>query len=320
MIPCNEACEAEQREAELPPLDTTKDNWYNPGAASSSECPRKGSILLERRRGGGVTIVRTTCNSWRCLGCRDRNINRFKAMVTTGASTLGRCAFITITYKAGAARLRDAECVAKDWRALWRQLHRYQPWTKKLQWVRVMEMTKRGTPHFHLIAGPIDEPRRINCWGSSLEIRRYNERFASCQCVAHSFARSWRRVQRDESYLVHAIPVRGSGRACGSYMAKYMSKAFPWPGAAGMQRKYSKSRGWPSEPRARLQGTLEGDGWRRRLWQEGGVRDWGELEKTLSKHAGERRLTEKQEERERKAWLGRFIKLGRSLNGNETNS
>lgn len=320
MIPCNPMCEAEQREAELSPLDTTKDNCYNPGAASSSSCPRGGSILLERRRGGGVTIVRTTCNSWRCLGCRDRNLNRFKAMVSTGASTLGRCAFITITYRAGSGRLQDAECVSKDWKALWRRLHKTESWTRNLQWVRVMELTKKGVPHFHLIAGPIEEGRAINCWGSSLEIRRYRERLASCECVAHTFARSWSGVQHNESYIVHAIGVR-EGRSVGSYMAKYMSKAFEWPGQTGMLRKYSKSRGWPSEPRARLQGSLEEHGWRRRLWQQGPVRDWKELEPTLSENAGERRLTEEQMERERKAALARLVKLGRSIrNGNKTDA
>lgn len=299
------------------PLDTTKDKWYKPGSGSSSECPRQGSILLERRRGGGVTIVQTNCNSWRCLGCRDRNSRRFRAIVEVGCSTLKRSCFITTTYRAGSSRLDDAECVGKDWRALWRHLRKSSPWTQKLEWLRVMEVTKRQTPHFHLIAGPIPEGKPINCWGSSLEIRTYRERLESCECVAHTFARSWSRVQRGESYLVHAIAV-SSAKGAGKYLAKYMGKA---QGGVvnhntGMKRRWSTSRGWPAEKRVRLVGSIDGDGWTRRSWAAGPVRDWDELQKAVAKNpanrnAGERRMSEKQVAEAKKRAMKAYMRIAK---------
>ena len=303
---------ADERSEEASALDTTKDKWYKaPGAASSSRCPREGSMLLERRKGGGVTIVRTNCNSWRCLGCRNRNDRRFRAIVEIGCSTLGRSCFITITYKAGSERLKDAECVAKDWRALWRRLSKVAPWTADLEWLRVMEKTKRQTPHFHLIAGPINVERQINCWGSSLEIRRYRERLPFCECVAHTFARAWSSVQRGESYIVHAIEVNSS-KGAGKYLSKYMIKtASEGPESRVSKRRWSTSRGWPVERRVRLEGSLEENGWRRRQWADGYVKDFSELEKHLSANASERRMTEKQAREAQKRAVKAFIKLGK---------
>ena len=302
---------ADERSEEAPPLDTTKDKWYNPGAASSSHCPRQGSILLERRRGGGVTVVQTTCNSWRCLGCRNRNERRFRAIVEIGCSTLKRSCFITITYKAGARRLADAQCVPKDWRALWRVLHKQTLWTRDLKWLRVMETTKKGTPHFHLIAGPIPEAKPINCWGSSLEIKRYRERLDTCECVAYTFARAWRRVQRGESYLVHAMVIN-SEKGAGKYLAKYMEKTLADELIErGMARRWSTSRDWPAERRVRLAGSVDGDGWTRREWTEGPVKEYSELQKHLSKNAGERRMSEKQAREEHRRVMKEYMRMAK---------
>ena len=305
-------CGAERSEAPTA-LDITKDNCYEEGAAGSSLCPRRGSMLLERR-GGGVTVVLTNCNSWRCLGCRDRNMNRFRAIVSSGVSTLGRSSFITITYKAGVDRLRVAGCVGRDWKALWRLVRRSDPWTQNLKWLRVMEVTKKGVPHFHLVVGTIPEGKSSNCWGSSLEIGKYRERMERCDCVAHTFGRAWSAVNAGESYIVHAIEVK-NGPGAGAYMAKYMGKEFEWIGETGMQRKFSKSRGWPSDPRIRLEGSLELNGWRRRQWTGGTVKDFEKLEEKLSVRAGERRRTSKQVVEAGEAARNRFIRAGRELIG-----
>lgn len=232
------------------------------GAASSSSCPRAGSVILERDvlgPGTGRVLMNTNCNTWRCLGCRTRLLNLFKMRVETGISTLGQCMFITVTYKQGSPRLDRVACVSKDWRALSTRLRRSQVQISKWSWFRVMELTKAGTPHHHLIAGNIDLPK-VNCWGTNeeFEIKAYQKRFDSCECVAHRVAREWYGLTGD-SYIVHANWVTSAVKGA-NYLAKYLGKEFDVPRAAalGMARRWSSSRDWPGHGRLRLLQTERG--------------------------------------------------------------
>ncbi len=244
-------------------LDTTKDKLYNHGSGSRSACPRRGMMLMEswdRRRG----LVATNCNSWRCISCRERNLNRFKAVVSHGVSILTECLFITITYKAGAKRLSRAQSVAKDWRAFWRLSHKRYPETKLWGVIRVMEVTKKGTPHMHLLVGKVIGRKR--CYGSSFRIKPFLAVFEECECWSHRLSRIWKQVQKGESFIVHTLPV-SSAKGAGAYLGKYMMKAYD-PELArelGMSRRFSANSRWPREKRRRLVpgGT---DGWRRTTW------------------------------------------------------
>lgn len=224
-------------EASALSLDTTKDK-YDKGRGSSSECPRAGAMMLETRD-GLRRQVSTTCNTWSCVACRDKNNRRFRTTVSSGCSTLGRCAFITITYKAGSERLRRAGCVQRDWQALSRRLKKHSPWVSQLEWLRVVERTKKGTPHLHLLMGTIPQEKRINCWRrSDFKVGVFQERMAMCGCLSHEVARSWRAVTRGESWIVFGIPVT-SAKGAASYLGKYLAKGF----VGG--RRYNKSSGWP---------------------------------------------------------------------------
>jgi len=253
---------AEQREA-ASALDIYKDNW-NKGRGSSSECPRAGAVILETVS-GAIRQVTTNCNTWRCVSCRDRNLKRFKAVVSLGCSTLGRCSFITITYKAGSKRLADVNCVQKDWIALMRRLKAQSPWIQKMAYLRVTELTKKGTPHIHAIFGTIPRERRINCWArNEFAIKRYVARMKTCECFSHEVGRSWSAVTSGESYICFGITVT-SARGAGAYLGKYMAKGM----FAGEGRRFNKSRDWPSEKRRRLLPGTEG--FKRALWTPGGA-------------------------------------------------
>ncbi len=297
MIPCNPMCEAEQREAGST-LDTTKDNW-NKGRGSSSLCLRAGAIILETR-GGKIRQVGTNCNTWRCVSCRDRNLKRFKAIVSSGCLTLGRCSFITITYKAGSARLDRVDCVQKDWQALMRRLKSANPTMKKMAYLRVTEITKRGTPHIHAIFGTIPPTKQINCWGrGEFRIARYRERMETCECFSHEVGRSWSAVTHGESYICFGVTVT-SARGAGAYLGKYMAKSM----FAAQGRRFNKSRDWPSEKRRRL---LPGKGgFRRAIWTPGGAPedirfDWDDIPRSG---------TEAQKREETKAGAKRLLRLG----------
>jgi len=241
-------------------LDTYKDNW-DKGRGSSSGCPRAGAVILQTGS-GAIRQVTTNCNTWSCVSCRDRNLKRFKAVVASGCLMLGRCSFITITYKAGSERLGDAGCVQKDWQALMRRLKQQSPWIQKLAYLRVTEVTKKGTPHIHAIFGTIPQRKRINCWGSEFRIGNYKDRMASCDCFSHEVGRSWSAVNGGESYICFGIAVT-SARGAGAYLGKYMSKNM----FVGHGRRFNKSRDWPSEKRRRLLAGPEG--FVRALWTPG---------------------------------------------------
>ena len=235
-----------------------------PGAASTSECFRPGKVWL-LSNDGEYAWMPTTCKTWRCKGCRDRMISLFKARVEIGCSALGRCAFITGTYKADVRSPQDATYVARDWKALWRKLPQLR---KSLKWLKVMEVTKKGTPHWHMVAGPITH-ERIRCWSGKLVARQYLRHWESCECLAHEFSRAWYSVTGD-SFIVHTTPVLGGGGA-GGYMAKYLVKTFGAESrlkALGMARRWSSSRGWPGSGRLRLAPSKDG-GWYERIFNYG---------------------------------------------------
>ena len=208
----------------------------------------------------------TTCKTWRCKGCRDRMMSLFKARVTIGCSILGRCAFITGTYKVGDLTSRGARFVAEDWKELWRRMPKP---LKHLEWLRVQELTQNGMPHWHLVAGRIPSEIEIRCWQGKVRGAVYLRRLLDgCECLAHRFSRVWYGVTGD-SFMVHASPVAG-GRDPGDYMGKYLDKSFDAERAKalGMRRRWSSSRGWPGSGRMRLEPTLEDD-WKVVEYQKG---------------------------------------------------
>jgi len=227
-----------------------------PGRAMSSDCFRPGRVYLLSNQ-GEEGLYATVCKTWRCKGCRDRMMSLFKARVVIGCSILGRCAFITVTYKEGSPRLAHAQCVAKDWKELWRRL---DPQMRQLKWLRVMELTKKRTPHFHLVAGTISHDTEIACWEGDVKTEPFMARWDSCFCVGHRFSRAWYGLTGD-SWVVHAKAVF-NGPGAGNYMAKYLRKTFGQEDRAkelGMKRRWSSSRGWPGAGRMRLEPSLTKD-------------------------------------------------------------
>ncbi len=149
----------------------------------------------------------------------------------------------------------------------------------------------------------------MRCWGT-FQIGVYRERLASCNCVAHTFGRAWSTVTAGESYIVHATSVGGAAGAA-AYLGKYMLKAFDTVDAArlGMKRRFSKSNGWPSEPRKRLLHSVLGPGWVRRRWTAGLWEADAELREALSKEAAELLLTKGQARRDEKRAARALLKM-----------
>ena len=216
--------------------------------------------------------VPTSCKTWRCAQCRLKLISLFKAKVEIGVSRLERCSFITVTYKADGSRTGPpAKYVPEDWRqllALWRKSNR-----KGMPWLRVTEVTKRKTPHHHLVSGQKAGTKAkiggLRCYGRDFDVRSFKRAFDRCDCLSHALSRMWLQVTGD-SWLVHVVPVSGAAGAA-SYMAKYVTKGFGMhPGdrlmSTGMERRYSTSNDWPWGGRMQLRETVE-NGWERRIFR-----------------------------------------------------
>lgn len=217
------------------------------------ECDRRGFSELFTPEGRSI-VLPTTCKTWGCVVCRKKLLALFRARVEVGVSHIGRSVFMTITYLEGSVRLQGAQCVQKDWQALWRNLKRAgHDW----KWLKVTELTEKGTPHHHVVIGPVSGV--IRCHGKTIkkgrETYEYMKRIKWCECTAHIFSRTWQKITGD-SFMCFAVAVTNSSGA-GTYMSKYMQKNFMRPTTG---RRFTTSRDWPGGQRIRLAVTLA-KGW-----------------------------------------------------------
>ncbi len=216
---------------------------------SGEHCERRGAILVARK--DPVTqladtterwVIGTNCKTWRCPTCRLKRHAMVKMRMVYGCTILEASFFITLTYRKDASQNEDAQSVGKDW---YRFLRRWKSRNPNLSWFRVIELTKKGQPHLHLIAGGL-----IDVKTEEVE-----------SCVRDAWAMATRRNGQIESYIVKAIPVTYEGKVAG-YMAKYMVKAFYDQRAKlekmGFLRRFSRSRNWPSPGELHLEGLVNG--------------------------------------------------------------
>lgn len=133
------------------------------------------------------------------------------------------------------------------------------------------ELTKRLTPHHHVVIGKVPDEKSIRCFGRDFDVRRYLARFDTCECLAHELARTWYGITGD-SWIVHTVPVVG-GEGAGGYMAGYLGKKFmsdERQELLGMSRRWSSSHGWPGSGKLKFKQTEEG-GWAERQFRKGHV-------------------------------------------------
>lgn len=218
-------------------------------------CPKAGYIHLVHSSGESITM-RTECHTWECPTCSKKLISLVKMKIAYGVLTLGQSCLITVTFVAGSQRWKDARSVAaafKELRRLWREQ------LGELEWFRMVELTKKGMPHLHLIvSGEGLKGRRPNC----MEWPTYDARWRvrNCSCLTHYISGLWHRVTKD-SYVVDVRFVLGAFGAA-AYLAKYLVKGMgdrEELKEMGFHRRYSRSGGWPGS-RLRLRATTRG-GW-----------------------------------------------------------
>ena len=205
-----------------------------------------------------------------------------EAIIEYGILSQERCLFITLTYQADSEGLRDADSVQKDWRQLLRLLKKSKPSWSQMSWMKVVEATKRGIPHHHIVLGGIPKNERLDCGRPG---------YLDCVvgCVRHGFAAEWFKVTRD-SFIVHVKLVQGARKGA-SYMGKYLTKTLQGGDALeelGFKRRFSRSANWPTVGSMKLVGTDE-NVWESKTWTW--RRNGGELaEKMVKDSTGDRLL------------------------------
>lgn len=236
------------------------------GQAGSSVCPKEGFISLLTKSGRSITMP-TTCKTWGCLGCRDRVRNLIKMRIIYGCLKVESSCLITLTFKTEGDSRRDVVSVTKAW-TRWLRLMKAK--YSEIPWMKIVEATKKGQPHLHVVMGMKKEVE-VTCTGKD-RFGKPNHRFdwrwlsKECDCLEHNVARYWYEASGD-SYVVDARGVVGAFGAAG-YLSKYLTKAamsYETLEKLGFRRRWARSRDWPSGGQLSLVQTSR-DGWARTQW------------------------------------------------------
>lgn len=169
--------------------------------------------------------------------------------VLRGLSIPGQCFFITATLKLGGQGIVDVASVQKVWRQWLSNLKYQHPKYKATEWFKVVELTKKGQPHIHLLM----RMPKGNFTGACT-----NRQCGDCvQCEMRVV---WRKVTRrntstEESYILDVEDVRYIDRMA-TYITKYVTKTF----FEVEGRRYATSRNWCESSELRLKGSESG--WR----------------------------------------------------------
>lgn len=221
------------------------------------KCPREGVIWLTHKDGTFIPMP-TACRTWKCPPCRNSLISYTKMRMETGCSTRPPSYFITLTNRMLTNRPPvDAEYVKETW-ARFCRLCRLHPRLKSMKWFRVIELTKKGQPHLHLLMNG------IGVWPQICRRPNWNlDRWLSnvCSCLLHLISRLWHKATKGDTWVTDAREVR-SPRGIARYLSKYLVKAFDQRSQMenlGFSRRYNSSARWGGE-RRRMVGTLR-DEW-----------------------------------------------------------
>lgn len=194
---------------------------------------------MTNKQNGTWTAFPVGCQKWTCSTCSKSKLTKLRLRVKTGwylkwGTT--KALMLTLTYKInypGAvtqsiAAQRRAQLDTKEFHALMnRHLAELVRWWRnkwgELEYFATTEVTKRGTPHYHLIIPEQCMPRERG--------------------VADAISKKWLEITTDS----HQIDIRGQKRGwknCLGYLIKYISKQNHAANYKG-KRVYRRSRGFP---------------------------------------------------------------------------
>lgn len=192
--------------------------------------------------------VRSNCGMWRCPACGPKKKAETLKTIRHGAKT-GLAArpgqplrFITLTYGADKDRSFDRHddviASSEDWRRLVQTLRRQG---RQLEYVRVLERTKRGRIHIHAITWGDWLPKCTDAGRRKRHMPYGPGSGSPCYCTDAGGRPCIQKAAHDAGFgWVDVRKIRSSAAAA-SYVAKYLAKqsADNWPRHA---RRVSFSR------------------------------------------------------------------------------
>ncbi len=248
------------------------------------KCPRAGWIVCYAdswKLGRPVPAIgkETSCHQYQCRVCGPKRGAYVGLRAEVGCLMVGRSWFITLTFRRrrGSRPLSETEARTEDrsWARLgvqrgmplnaggvsvaWRRfLSRLQELQIPMRWMKVVELTKKGQPHLHLLMNG------IGTWESICKLPNWtfdSWRHNTCQCLLHVISKLWYKATKGDSWITDARPIK-SARGISVYLSKYLVKAFDNRTKMenlGFTKRYSSSAKWGGE-RRRMVGTLN-DEW-----------------------------------------------------------
>lgn len=174
--------------------------------------------------------------------------------VQYGCLTQEHCYFITLTIRASEGEIRSAVSVRRVWEQLLRRLKDRNP---TLNWIKVIEITKKGTPHLHLVVSGIGN-RKDRCDDYPKYSAAYIKKSCGEDCLLHEWGKIW--YEKTGAFVIDVRKVHSS-EGMAFYLAKYLSKQLPSRAVLqdlGFTRRWSRSRNWPSPKPVQLRGSRDG--------------------------------------------------------------
>jgi len=172
---------------------------------------RESSLVNHRPE--QTTAICLKCRSWTCEHCRPERRRQLMAQAASGEPNR----FITLTTnpRVGEGPEQRLKALSHAWNVIVKRLRRQHP-NKRCEYLAVVEATKRGEPHLHILyRGPFVPQKVLSFWMAELT----EAKIVDIRKVKHQ-----REVVR--------------------YVAKYITKK---PAQFGASKRYWKSRAYVLE-------------------------------------------------------------------------
>lgn len=167
----------------------------------------------------------------------------------------------------------SVEYAEKAWLALLRLLKKRDRW-RRIAWFRVVELTRKGQIHFHILMVNIDPGNKYPKGNHGKA--NWTHLQTNCICLRCDLSNLWYKVTKD-SYVVDVTAIYDPSGAAW-YLCKYLKKGMYGKAryaleARGYKRRYWRSNNWVSDVQLRRKGTID-KVWQRVTFAYGGGFEW----------------------------------------------